>query len=277
MKIRTRTKRCSMSVVALSLLVMMPAGYANDIVAQTIGEAFDLNSDEPLYSETHCLSGDALAREVIYRNVEGQLIAHKILSYSTGPTTPSFVQHNFYSQESIEVELKQDEVTMTVKDENSSGPGKVISTRPSENLPVVIDAGFDAFVTGNWDSLLAGENKSFQFPFAARESLVKLRIKPTGCSYDTESDQCFRLEMNNWFLRMLVAPIELGYDARLKRLNRYRGLSNIGDGKGEGLVVDIRYNYQDVPAMACSVSDLKLTGNEGDQNVSALDSRQLDL
>jgi hypothetical protein len=282
MKIGTRTKRSSITFLALSLLVMMPAGHANDIIAQTIGQAFDLKNDEPLYSETHCLSGDALAREVIYRNVEGQLIAHKILSYSTGPTTPSFVQHNFYSQESIEVELKLDEVTMTVKDENSSGPARVISTRTSANLPVVIDAGFDAFVTGNWDSLVAGENKSFQFPFAARESLVKLRIKPTSCTYDTESDQCFRLEMNNWLLRMLVAPIELGYDAKLKRLTRYRGLSNIGDGKGEGLVVDIRYNYQDVPAMACGVNDLKLTGNAGDRNagdrnVSALDSRQLAL
>jgi hypothetical protein len=256
---------------------MITNGYANDVIPQTIGEAYDLKSDEPLYNETHCLSGDALAREVIYRNVEGQLIAHKMLSYSTGPTTPSFVQRNFYSQESIEVELKQDEVTMTVKDESSSAPGKVISTRPSANLPVVIDAGFDAFVTGNWDSLLAGENKSFQFPFAARESLVKLRIKPTSCTYDTESDQCFRLEMNNWFLRMLVAPIELGYDAKLKRLTRYRGLSNIGDGKGEGLVVDIRYNYQDVPARACSVNDLKLTGKAGERKVSALDSQQLAL
>jgi hypothetical protein len=263
-----------MAVLALSLSVIMPAGHANEVIAQTIGEAFDLKSDEPLYSETHCLSGDALAREVIYRNVEGQLIAHKILSYSTGPTTPSFVQHNFYSQESIEIELKQDEVTMTVRNENSSGPGKVTSTRPSANLPIVIDAGFDAFVTGNWDSLVAGENKSFQFPFAAHERLVKLRIKPTSCTYDTESDQCFRLEMNNWFLRMLVAPIELGYDAKLKRLSRYRGLSNIGDGKGEGLVVDIRYNYQDVPAMACGVNDLKLTRNAGDRNVSALDRRQ---
>jgi len=277
MNIGTRAKRYSMSVLALSLLVMITNGYANDVIPQTIGEAYDLKSDEPLYNETHCLSGDALAREVIYRNVEGQLIAHKMLSYSTGPTTPSFVQRNFYSQESIEVELKQDEVTMTVKDESSSAPGKVISTRPSANLPVVIDAGFDAFVTGNWDSLLAGENKSFQFPFAARESLVKLRIKPTSCTYDTESDQCFRLEMNNWFLRMLVAPIELGYDAKLKRLTRYRGLSNIGDGKGEGLVVDIRYNYQDVPARACSVNDLKLTGKAGERKVSALDSQQLAL
>jgi hypothetical protein len=176
------------------------------------------------------------------------------------------VQRNFYSQESIEVELKQDELTMTVKDTNTTEPGKVISTRPSPNLPVVIDAGFDTFVTTNWDSLLAGNNKSFQFPFAARESLVKLRIKPMSCTYDSEADQCFSLEMNNWFLRMLVDPIELGYDAKLKRLTRYRGLSNIGDGNGNGLVVDIRYNYQDVPVKACAVNDLKLTAQAANSN-----------
>ena len=269
-----KSKCWKLIVLALPLSGMMHNVDANDFVAQTIGEAFDLKSDEPLYSETHCLRSDALAREVIYRNVDGKLMAHKVLSYKTGPTTPSFVQHNFYAGESITVELKQDKLTMTVKEENSTGPGRVTSTQPSPNLPVVIDAGFDAFVTANWDSLVAGENKSFQFPFATRESLVKLRIKPMSCSYDSETDQCFRLEMNNWLLRMLVAPIELGYDARLKRLTRYRGLSNIGDGQGNGLVVDIRYNYQDVPAMACGVNDLKLIAKKADSDLSQLDSGQ---
>ena len=257
MKAGIKVKYTGAILLVLASFVTMHNGYAKDIVVQTIGEAFDLESDELLYSETHCLSRDALAREVIYRNVNGQLIAHKSLSYETGLTTPSFVQRNFYSQESIEVELKQDELTMTVRDVNSSEPGKVISTQPSPNLPVVIDAGFDEFVTANWDSLVAGEKKSFQFPFAARESLVKLRIKPVSCTYDSGTDQCFRLEMNNWLLRMLVDPIELGYDAKLKRLARYRGLSNIGDSEGNGLVVDIRYNYQDMPAKACAVDDLK--------------------
>ena len=270
MKSTSKINFASAIALVLSSFAMMHNGYANDIVAQTIGEAFDLKSDELLYSETHCLSRDALAREVIYRNVDGQLIAHKSLSYETGPTTPSFVQRNFYSQESIEVELKQDELTMTIRDVNSSEPGKVVSTRPSPRLPVVIDAGFDAFVTTNWDSLVAGENKSFQFPFAARESLVKLRIKPMSCSYDSETDQCFSLEMNNWFLRMLVDPIELGYDAKLKRLSRYRGLSNIGDGKGNGLVVDIHYNYQDLPAKACAVDDLKLSTQATQPGLSQL-------
>ena len=39
-------------------------------------------------------------------------------------------------------------------------------------------------------------------------------------------------------------------------------------------MVDIRYNYQDVPAMACGVNDLKLTAKKADSDLSQLDSGQ---
>ena len=87
-------------------------------------------------------------------------------------------------------------------------------------------------------------------------------MRPAQCTYETETDQCFRLELSNWFFRMLADPIELGYDPAQRRLTRYRGLSNIGDGKGNGLVVDIRYDYQDVPEQACALpTPPLLTGN----------------
>ena len=78
-------------------------------------------------------------------------------------------------------------------------------------LDRIIDAGFDEFVRNHWDSLVAGEKKRFLFPFAERDSLVELRIKPAACNYPTETDQCFKLELSNWFVRMLVKPIELGF------------------------------------------------------------------
>ena len=50
---------------------------------------------------------------------------------------------------------------------------------------------------------------------------------------------------------MLASPIELGYDSTLMRLSRYRGLSNINDDNGDGLVVDIKYQYQEA-AVTCA-------------------------
>lgn len=140
---------------------------------------------------------------------------------------------------------------MTVIDEENPAEPKRVIAQPNDSLPLVIDAGFDAFVRRYWDELVAGASREFQFPFADRSSLVEMRIKPLTCSYATKTEQCFRLELANWFLRMVVKPIELGYDAGSRRLTRYRGLSNIGDGKGNGLVVDIHYDYGGIAAPAC--------------------------
>lgn len=242
-------------LLLLVCLAAAPSVYAVENGGRVVGEAHDLESDELLYREIYCANGNPDEMEVIYRDEAGGLIARKVLDYGSGATTPSFVQRNLYSSEIIEVELQDSKVSMTVLDAVNSEPKRTSSTQTDGKLPVVIDAGFDEFVRDHWDSLVAGEKKRFLFPFAERDSLVELRIKPASCNYATETDQCFKLELSNWFVRMLVKPIELGYDPVLRRLTRYRGLSNIGDGKGNGLVVDIRYDYRDVPAHACSLSD----------------------
>ncbi len=253
--ITVRKTNIGWRLLLLLALAATPSVYAAESAGRVVGEAYDLKSDELLYREFYCANGNPDEMEVIYRNEAGGLMARKLLDYGSGATTPSFVQQNLYSSEIIEVELQAGKVSMTVLDASNSEPKKTSSTQTDGKLPVVIDAGFDEFVRKHWDSLVAGEKKRFLFPFAERDSLVELRIKPAGCNYPTETDQCFKLELSNWFVRLLVNPIELGYDPELRRLTRYRGLSNIGDGKGNGLVVDIRYDYQDVPTQACNMSD----------------------
>ena len=242
-------------VMLLFCLAAAQAASASQNPARAIGEAYDLNNDEFLYREVYCVNGEPDEVEVVYRNQSDNVIAHKTLDYRSGPVTPSFVQNNLYSGEVIEVRLRDDEVSMTVIDAVTAEPKKASAEPAGDKLPVVIDAGFDEFVRQNWDALLTGEKKRFLFPFAEREKLLELRIRSASCSYPSDTDQCFRLELSNWFFRMLVAPIELGYDPVQRRLLRYRGLSNIGDGKGNGSVVDIRYDYQELPELACIVDE----------------------
>jgi len=232
---------------------------ANDNIGETVGKAYDLKSGELLYRETHCVSADGFDREVIYQDAGGKLIARKVLDYSSGWITPSFVQYNHYSNESIEVGLDQGAVSMAVVDLDDRSASKRAVAQPGAASPVVIDAGFDGFVRQHWDELVAGASREFQFPFADRQSLVDLRIQPLSCSYQTQTDQCFRLDLANWLLRVVVKPIELGYDVASRRLTRYRGLSNIGDADGNGLVVDIRYDYDGIAPQACQLIDQTLS------------------
>jgi len=259
---------CLRLLQSLALLAIVHSVQASDSPGRAIGEAYDLHTGKLLYRETYCSNGSPDELEVFYRSHEGQLIARKLLDYSSGLVTPSFVQHNLHTSEVIEVELHQDRLTMSVSDAGNAAPKKIKSSQPGDRIPIVIDAGLDGFVRGNWDSLLAGETKRFLYPFAERSRLVKLRIKPSACFYQTETDQCFRLELSNWFLRMLIAPIELGYDPEMRRLKRYRGLSNIGDENGSSLRVDIRYNYHKIPELACRASDQALADGIGIQELA---------
>ena len=151
---------------------------------------------------------------------------------------------------------------MSVTDYEKRESNKILSVADTAGKPTVIDAGFDGFIRDNWKNLVSGGTQEFQFPLASRSSLVSLQVKSSVCSYETETDQCFTLEPSNWFFRMLASPIELGYDASLARLTRYRGLSNINDENGRGLVVDIRYRYQATAGTACSIDRLVLSDND---------------
>ena len=91
--------------------------------------------------------------------------------------------------------------------------------------------------------------------------MVSLRVKSSLCSYETDADQCFTLEASNWLYRILSSPIELGYDQDQLRLARYRGLSNINDERGKGLMVDIRYSYQVPAATTCDIDRPLLSEN----------------
>ena len=260
----------SLMIASLMLSLSSPLA-ANAKLGETVGLAYDLKSEELLYRETHCISADGFDHEVIYQDNDGKLIARKLLDFSTGATTPSFVQHNHYSSESIQVALADGQVSMAIIDSDGA-QSKAAVARPDDSSPIVIDAGFDEFVREHWDQLVSGESREFQFPFADRSSLVELRIQPLTCSYDTQTDQCFRLDLSNWLLRVLVKPIELGYDSDSRRLTRYRGLSNIGDENGNGLQVDIRYSYEDVAPLACQVIEQTLTDSSPSMQVAEAQS-----
>ena len=148
--------------------------------------------------------------------------------------------------------LRSGAVVVTTRDDSADGTGRSHTLTPSPASPLVIDAGFDAFVTDHWSSLVDGQQQRFQFPLAAREALVELQIRSAPCTYPTQSDQCFRLAVDNWVLRLVADSIELGYDAQSRRLTRFRGVSNIGDGSGGGMAVDIHYRYHDLAALECA-------------------------
>ena len=217
----------------------------------SVGEAFAMDSEELLYRETHCQNDDNLKRIVFYNNPEGESIAYKSIDYRNGFSTPSFEQISFHTGEKTAVTIDDNVVTLSYTDSNNEQTQKRFEKNKYSDLPMVIDAGFDAYIRENWDNLVSGVQQKFQFPLVTRSALVELQVSASNCSYQTKDNQCFKLEMSNWLYRMLASPIELGYSRQNRQLMRYRGLSNIEDENGDGLNVDIRYAYGEKPLPSC--------------------------
>lgn len=250
-------------LIFINLSLVLSSSYAESSNSFSLGEAFSLEDEKLLYREAHCPRNYGLQREVFYFDPQGESIAHKSLDYRHGSATPAFVQHNYQTDEKTGVRFKQSDIELFYRDNKGVIAEKSLDlAQQKPELPIVVDAGFDSFIRKHWDSLIAGENRQFRFALPTRGQLVDLRVSTTSCSYASERDQCFAMAMDNWLFRMLVDDIELGYDPESRQLTRYRGLSNIEDADGNGIAVDIRYSYQDLPSNTCVITSHSLDSDK---------------
>ena len=248
----TKIKAGAVTRIALTvgLLALSQGALAADGGVLAIGRAFDLNNGAYLYSETYCAGEVPDQIGVVYRDGTDRLFTRKKLDFSAAAAAPALLQQNYHTRESIEVVLTGGRLGIRVRDIEN----RRLKTEKYKNVgagvAVVIDAGLDEYIKRNWDNLLAGNKSRFLFPFAERKRILHVRARRVDCDYASDSGHCFRLELSNWFLRLLVAPLDLSYDQE-RRLRRYRGLSSIVDKNGKSPKVDVRFDYTELPEFAC--------------------------
>jgi len=220
------------------LLLLLSQVYADSLTV--VGDAYAPDGDALLYREFHYYSDDGMDHRVVYMTQDNIKMAEKSLNYRSGKSTPAVNHQAWVYPEKIQIVLDKDQLSLAYTDNDNEEDRATLDA----NWPLVIDAGFDNYVRENWSSLLNGAILEFYFPAPTRMSLVNLRIKQKLCSAEQPDDVCFSINSSNWFIRLLLDPIELSYDKNTRQLSRFRGLGNMMDKKGKSLVVDIRYRYQ---------------------------------
>lgn len=194
------------------------------------GTARTFPAGQPAYSELHEFSGDT--HRVFYKDPAGRLIAEKVLDYGCDESAPDWQQHDLRNGRRVGGRWDGPDYVL-LRDDRSS------SVRPEGTL--VASSGFDRFVRQQWTTLQNGNNVEFEFALPARLSTIGMRIHTTPAP-DGEPDvlEWFRVEPSSGLFRLFGGSILLGYDEN-RDLAFYRGPSNIGDGKGGSLAVEIRY------------------------------------
>lgn len=217
-----------MKILPALALLLLPCTALSMEAVQGVARLAD--SGKEVYVEQHFI--DSRSHRIEYRDTAGQLIAESSLDYSRSNAAPDFLQRDLrfgtelggrWSGETYELFYSND-------------------ARPVEpDAPLVASSGFDRFVRENWDNLAAGERIDIDFAVPTRLDTLRLRIE-RETSTDDDGLIWFRISAANGLLRLILDPIELAYD-RDRRLQVYRGLSNLDSSDRKAQQVEIRYRY----------------------------------
>lgn len=195
------------------------------------GIAYAPGGSRVLYRETHWISGDR--HVVLYRCPDGAAFARKRLDYSTHATAPDY-----------EVVDARDGYRAGVQT-TSSGREAFLQARAGDRvrrvpLPArtVVDAGFDGFIRAAWNRLApdAGLDVAFLVPSRLQSMRFELRARPLRAA----GVRVFRLTLASW-IGAVLPHIDVTYDVATRTLLRFQGMSDVRDGRGRNLVVDVRF------------------------------------
>ena len=230
----------------------------SEIPTYFIGYAYDIDSQKLVYSEHHQYVTPTL-HKVEYREPSGEVFATKTIDYSHSFFAPNFTQHNLRNGEKITIYRKNpmsEKIKYHLKyQENTKNEpeNEIIKYRPR----LIIDAGFDHFITKNWDALLSKKSRTIDYLIPSAFDHYELTVKENTCTNTTsnpnvpstsnESIHCFSISASSFFIGLFSSQLGLTYaknnTSEIIRLIEFRGRSNISDQDGNYQNVKINYTY----------------------------------
>lgn len=204
------------------------------------GDAYAAEHGRLLYREAHWLYSDGGVehRLVLYSCPDGEAFVRKRVDTAPGAATPDvdlFDARRGYREGVRTLDGRRE--VFAQADANAREHRAPLPLPPN----AVIDAGFDAYVHQHWDQLSesGGSPVLFLVPSALRYLDFSARV-PRDEQADGAELRCFRLSLANWY-GFALPHIDIGYDKQSHELRQYSGVSNIRDGGGHNVRVDIRF------------------------------------
>lgn len=229
---------------------IMPAcDIAEDV--DIVGMAYNIKTEELVYCELHSVSAGANTTTVKYVDLANQIIAEKFINFNGDKVRPTVRQKDLRHGEERQVIETDGLFTLRYKkSENSQWREKSL---PAHKIDV-IDAGFDALIRRDWDTLVSGEIQKFNFASAPHLTKLHLQVarkKPEQCVRYTPALQqkaidntvCFWVQISNGILKLFTRPLKLTYDGDSKRLLVFNGVVNILDANAKSQSVSLMYYY----------------------------------
>lgn len=216
-----------------------------------VGYAYDLKTEKLLYTEHHKYLNE-ITHEVQYKETDGHIFASKLVNYQYSFYSPNILQKNSRNGEIIDIK-RNDKANTEISIRYQENSNKDVKKgRIDFSSKLIIDAGFNQYITRNWSLLVNSNNgngKEVTIDYLVPSALdhYKLSIKKKSC---TNTDYyCFSISASSFFISLFSSDLELTYSKKENespRLISFRGRSNICDSEGNYQDVTIMYKYDNL-------------------------------
>ena len=234
------------AVSAFFLIIWAPsfARTQSIEIPHYIGNAFDQLSKNLVYVEEFQETSDDLqnrSARAIYQSPQKKIIAQKDLQFHQNPLIPEYRLEDFRDGYLEGISHSGDSVIVYWRKNRDARLIKKPLVVPE---PAVADMGFHFFVQKNWEKLFHGEKQFFNFIVPAQLDYFSFHIEKIKEDRWHEQDVVvYQIELENAFLRLLVAPILVTYHTHTRQPLIVEGLSNINDEYGKNLKVIMTIDY----------------------------------
>ncbi|PPU93570.1 hypothetical protein [Xanthomonas albilineans] len=187
------------------------------------GLAYAADGKQLLYREIHWVRENG-ARLVLYQCANGAAFARKRVA--DGGIAPDFelVDARSGYREGVRSTGNGREMFSQVK-----GQAEHHAALPaSADAPLVIDAGFDAYLRQHWDALAGGTPQRITFALPSSQRTLQFQITPGTADANV---QHYTLGLAAWY-GGLLPDINVAYARQDRHLLEFRGVGNIRDARG---------------------------------------------
>lgn len=213
-----------------------------------VGNAYLLATNQLLYRELFSGLDQERRVQVHYANPRGDRFANKTLNYRGEPFQPELELSDIRDDEEVRVFFEGPRLNIHYRKGGQSRKQVIY-----DNAKVVVDAGIDAFVQLNWETLVNAK-KRLRFDYltplqSATESLeVRWQKASDSPLYDpVKGGQWVYLRISpaRALDGLLGKSRYLAYDPNGRFLMRYQGSANLDSYEGKPWDVRIEYEYKD--------------------------------
>lgn len=189
------------------------------------GYAFDLESDQYLYTEVHeqvIEDGVWKSGTIHYVGPDGSPMGKKTMDFAGNPSVPVYRLDLPYADYAEGISSVGDEVAMFKINE-----GKRSEKTLKAGDDLAADSGFHSQIRDNFKALMDGETVKIRLAVAGNLDSYRFRIRKTGeADFDGKPAVQFTIELDS-LLRLLVDDLQVTYEPEERRLVEYRGISNV--------------------------------------------------